>query len=83
MKPKAVYVRVGKRAQVVIPAQLRREMGIDEGDTLLASVDDCGQLVLKPVPSDPVERFRAAWKGVFEGVDADAYIRELRDEWER
>ncbi len=77
------YIRVGKRAQMVIPARLRHEMGIGEGDTLRATLDDCGRLVLEPVPSDPIERFRQAWKGVFEGVDADAYIRELRDEWER
>ena len=83
MKPKSVYIRVGKRAQVVIPVALRREMGIGEGDTLLASLDECGQLVLKPVPSDPIERFRAAGRKFYEGVDVDAYVRELREEWER
>ncbi len=78
------YIRVGKRAQVVIPARLRHEMGDPgEGDTLRATLDDCGRLVLESVPSDPIERFRQAGHKFFKGIDVDAYVRELRDEWER
>ena len=76
-------VRVGKRAQVVIPAALRKRLGVHEGDILQASVDDAGNIVLKPVPSDPLERLRKAFAKCYEGVDAVAYVRALREEWDR
>lgn len=33
-------VRVGKRAQMVVPAVLRRRLGIEEGDVLHADIDE-------------------------------------------
>lgn len=77
-------VRIGKRGQVVIPAEVRRSLGLAEGDLLQLTVSDEGQeLGLKRIPSDPVERLRRALKGCFDGVDVQEYIDELRDEWER
>jgi AbrB family looped-hinge helix DNA binding protein len=74
-------VRVGRKGTIVIPAPLRHELGLAEGSTMNASVSEDGTLTLDPVPSDPVERLRKAFGGVFEGVDAVAYVRELRNEW--
>lgn len=73
-------IRVGKKAQVVIPRAIRDALGIEEGDTLSATVVD-GRLVLQPVPSDPRERLRTLFKGVFEGVDPVEFQRESRHEW--
>jgi AbrB family looped-hinge helix DNA binding protein len=79
--PQTATVRVGRRSTVVIPAALRKQVHIEEGDELQVTL--CGdELVLRRIPSDPLERFRQAFRGVYRGVDADAYIRALRDEWD-
>ncbi|MBE7520263.1 MAG: AbrB/MazE/SpoVT family DNA-binding domain-containing protein [Thermoflexaceae bacterium] len=54
-------VRVGKRGQVVIPAEVRRSLGIHEGDLLQLTVDDEEHgLGLKPVRADPVTKLGRA-----------------------
>jgi AbrB family looped-hinge helix DNA binding protein len=77
--PQTATVRVGRRSTVVIPAALRKQLHIEEGDHLLLVVDD-DRLVVRRIPEDPVERFRQAWGKFYEGVDAVAYIRSLRDD---
>ncbi len=63
----------------MIPAPLREELGITEGQLLEVSI--AGQaLLMQPVPEDPLERFRRAFGPFFEGVDPVAFQRELRDE---
>lgn len=74
-------IRIGKRAQMVIPAALRRRLGVDEGDMLRAEIDDAGRLILEPVPSNPVERLRRAGAGIYDDIDAVREQRRLRDEW--
>lgn len=81
-KRQRTTIRVGKRAQIVIPAPLRHELGIGEGSTLEATTDEFGRLVLTPVPSDPFERLRKAAAGLFEGIDPVEFQRKLRDEWD-
>lgn len=78
----AVMIRVGKRAQMVIPAALRRQLGIDEGDVLSAEIDERGRLVLQTVPADPLERLHQAGSGLYEGHDGVEEQRRLRREWD-
>jgi AbrB family looped-hinge helix DNA binding protein len=73
-------VRVGKRAQIVIPAALRKRMGIDEGDILNARLTEDGSLILTPTPREPLGRLRQLAQRYFKGVDPVAFQRELRDE---
>jgi AbrB family looped-hinge helix DNA binding protein len=81
-RPRA-YIRLGSRGQVVIPAEMRKFMGLCEGDTFHATIDKDGQLILRKVPTDPIERLREAAGGAFDGIDATAWVRALRDEWDR
>ena len=74
-------VRVGKRAQVVIPAAIRRRMGVTDGDLLHAELDEHGRLILEKVHANPLERLIAAGSNLFEG-DAVQIQRALRDEWD-
>lgn len=74
-------VRLGKRAQLVIPAALRRQMGISDGDLLHAEIDEHGRLVLERIETDPVDRLAAAGAGLWSDVDAVDHQRALRDEW--
>jgi len=43
-------------------------------------VDSTGQIIVKRVPSDPLERLRWAAGDSFRGIDPIAYQRDLRDE---
>lgn len=72
-------IRVGKKAQVVIPRAIRDALDIEEGDTLSATVVD-GRVVLLPVLSDPRERLRAAGRGLFTDIDPVEFQREARQE---
>lgn len=48
------YVRIGKRGTVVIPADVRRKLQLDEGDMLIMEESASG-LLLKPVRAYEVE----------------------------
>lgn len=74
-------VRVGKRAQVVIPAELRKRMGVQDGDILHAELDELGRLILERVDADPLARLAAAGRALWDGVDAVEHQQALRAEW--
>lgn len=76
-------IRVGKRAQIVIPVEIRKSLGVEEGDLLHAEIDAQGRIVLDPVPGDPLERLKRAGAGLCAGVDAVEAQRRIRDEWEQ
>jgi len=46
-EPTFVRLRLGPQGRVVVPAHFRRELGLEVGDVLVASIDD-GRLVLAP-----------------------------------
>ncbi|MGZ5213802.1 MAG: AbrB/MazE/SpoVT family DNA-binding domain-containing protein [Actinomycetota bacterium] len=45
--PDSTVVRMGPQGRIVVPADIRRELGLDEGSTMAASAED-GRLVLEP-----------------------------------
>ncbi|MGZ6544832.1 MAG: AbrB/MazE/SpoVT family DNA-binding domain-containing protein [Actinomycetota bacterium] len=45
--PETNVVRMGPQGRIVVPADLRRELGLDEGSTMTATAQD-GRLVLEP-----------------------------------
>jgi AbrB family looped-hinge helix DNA binding protein len=45
--PEATVVRMGPQGRIVVPAELRRELGLDEGSTLNATTRG-GRLILEP-----------------------------------
>lgn len=74
-------VRIGKRAQVVIPAELRRRMGVRDGDLLHAELDESGRLILEKIVADPVLRLLQAAQGLYD-EDPVLYQRVRREEWD-
>jgi AbrB family looped-hinge helix DNA binding protein len=72
-------VRVGKRGTLVIPAHLRAELGIAEGQMLEISVTERG-ILLEPLSDDPLEQFQRAFGPFFKGVDPVEFQKELRAE---
>jgi AbrB family looped-hinge helix DNA binding protein len=70
-------VEVGPKGRVVIPAPIRRKLGIEEGTRLAVLVDD-GAVVL--VPRDVVrKRLRAMFAGV-KGSMSEELMAERRAE---
>lgn len=79
----AQRVKIVDGGKLVIPATMRRELGISTGDTVLIDVDD-GELRVRSV-SRAIERARVILrKYVPEGVSvADELIADRRREAER
>jgi AbrB family looped-hinge helix DNA binding protein len=79
---KSVEVHLGNQGRLVIPAALRRALGFEAGDALIARQED-GRLVLeKP------ETIKLRLKARFEGMPkdrslADELIAERREEAKR
>jgi AbrB family looped-hinge helix DNA binding protein len=73
-------VKVSSKNQIAVPAEVRRELGIERGDHLIVEDRD-GFVVLKPEPVDAVEQLRGLHREIWEGIDPQQYIDELREEW--
>lgn len=54
--PVSMVVKMGPQGRIVVPAELRRELGLDEGSTLNATTRN-GRLILEP-RSVVLERMR-------------------------
>ncbi len=57
---------MGPQGRIVVPADLRRELGLDEGSTMTATAQD-GRLVLEP-RSVVLERVRRRFSGVSSAI---------------
>jgi AbrB family looped-hinge helix DNA binding protein len=77
----AVRVKVSKKNQIAIPAQVRRQLGIKGGDRLVVEVHG-GYAILLPEPHDYARRLRGLHREVWEGVDPQEYLRTEREAWE-
>jgi AbrB family looped-hinge helix DNA binding protein len=75
-------VHVGPQGRIVIPAHIRRALGILPGETLIARVKD-GQLVLEK-PEQVLARLQATFANVPRDVSlVDELIAERREEARR
>ena len=72
-------VKVSSKYQAALPADARRLLGIEAGDRLAVHVED-GVIMLIPQPADAVEALRGLGREIWEGVDAQEYVNQLRDE---
>ncbi|MGB3469763.1 MAG: AbrB/MazE/SpoVT family DNA-binding domain-containing protein [Erythrobacter sp.] len=73
-------VRVFQGGKLVIPAAMRRELGIDIGDTVVVSVND-GELRVKSLTAAIAHAQSLVRKYVPEGVSlVDELIAERREE---
>lgn len=67
--------KVGKRGTIVIPAELRRQYGLEEGSTVLAEARPDG-ILIRPAVTLPVEVYDDERKAEFllgNAVDAEDY----------
>ncbi len=72
--------RVGKRGTVVIPAELRRRFGIEEGTLVVAEATEEG-ILIRPAVAVPVEVYSPERKARFlleNATDPEDYARAAR-----
>jgi AbrB family looped-hinge helix DNA binding protein len=70
-------VEVGPKGRVVIPAAIRRELGIGQGSQLVAMVED-GAVVLLP-RSEVRRRLRGLFAGIGTSLSAELLRERRRD----
>ena len=73
-------VKVSKRNQIAVPSEVRRALNIKPGDRLDVEIQK-GNILLKPDGKSWVERLASIAPEIWQGIDAQEYINELRDEW--
>jgi AbrB family looped-hinge helix DNA binding protein len=77
----AQSARVGKRGAIIVPANLRKRFGIEEGSLVIAEEKDDG-ILIRPAVVVPVERYTPERKAEFllsNAVD-EADYRKARKE---
>lgn len=74
-------VKLGSRCQMVLPARIRKALGLSEGDEVLVTVSGNAAVVV-PKPKSYADRLMGLHRDVWQGVDPDAYVREERRSWE-
>ena len=73
--------KVGKRGAVVIPASLRRRLGIKEGSLVIAEERDGGVLI-RPAAAFPIEMYTPERRAEFllsNAVDVKDYARAQQE----
>ena len=78
----SIEVNLGRQGRLVIPAALRRSLGFEEGDTLVAR-EDAGRLVLEK-PETIKQRLKTRFAQVPQDRSlVDELIAERREESKR
>lgn len=73
--------KVGKRGAVVIPVELRRQFGIEEGSLVVAEAAEDGVLI-RPAVAIPVERYTVERRAEFllsNAMDERDYERAMEE----
>jgi AbrB family looped-hinge helix DNA binding protein len=78
--PDMYRVKLGPQGRLVVPVELRRELGIEPGDQLVAFVEN-GKLIVQT--REETERELLAMFEGMEGSMSEELIRERREEARR
>jgi AbrB family looped-hinge helix DNA binding protein len=73
---------LSSKGQITVPLEIRRRLGLKEGDRVEFLVDD-GRTILRPAPTaeNPFKKYIGAAAPAFRSKrEINAWIRELRDE---
>jgi AbrB family looped-hinge helix DNA binding protein len=72
-------IRVGEQGRIVIPADIRREMLIDPGSTLVARIEN--DMLILEKPDAVIKRLQARFQKIPKGISlAEELIVERRAE---
>ena len=73
-------VRVSRKFQIAVPAEVRRKLDIRAGDTLVIDVQGAHAVLMRE-PEDWAKRFGGLHKEVWQGLDVDKYLEAERRAW--
>lgn len=76
--------KLSRKYQTVIPQKIRQALRLNKGDEIIWTVKKTrGQPVaeLYSKPKSWTEYMRGLGKEIWQGVDVNKYIKQLRDEW--
>lgn len=71
------HAKVIAGGKIVIPAQLRREMGIKDGDSVVLENSEHGITLRRDDPDAALRRLRAG----LAGYSVEQFVRERRSDW--
>jgi AbrB family looped-hinge helix DNA binding protein len=71
-------VKVSSKFQIALPSSVRKRLDIRQGDELIVDVRG-SHIVLMREPQDYAAALAGLHADVWEGIDAQAYVRELRE----
>ena len=72
-------VRTSPKGQVVVPAELRKEIGLEPGDLVRVTHAGGRRVMIEPLGADPVQALRGMLKDGPSLTDALARERKLED----
>ncbi|MFN4218936.1 MAG: AbrB/MazE/SpoVT family DNA-binding domain-containing protein [Candidatus Bipolaricaulia bacterium] len=78
----AVSVKLGKKGQMVLPKKIRDALGLKEGDSVIVTLHEKGQVVLTPP-----EQYAALTRGMLKGTwgrskhEIEQYLQRERESW--
>ncbi|AKX93430.1 MULTISPECIES: AbrB/MazE/SpoVT family DNA-binding domain-containing protein [Neomoorella] len=75
-------VKLGARCQMVLPAEIRKQLGIKKGDEIIIKIRG-KKAIIEPKPKSYAEHLWGLHKEVWAGTDPDKYVKEERDQWEK
>ncbi|MEM7827063.1 MAG: AbrB/MazE/SpoVT family DNA-binding domain-containing protein [Candidatus Aenigmatarchaeota archaeon] len=76
-----ITTKVSKKSQIVIPKEIRKTIGISEGDELIVDVEG-DRIILKVKPKNYTKKLRGLHKKVWQGIDPKKYVRGERESWQ-
>ena len=77
-----MIVKVSSKGQIVLPAGVRRRMGIESGDELVL-VEWGDAVYLVPKPEDPIHEARGILKRLGSNYSVEQFLVERKREEER
>jgi AbrB family looped-hinge helix DNA binding protein len=75
-------VRLGRRGQMVLPAEVRRALAVKEGDELLIAVWPGGKVTMIRKPRSFAEALAGLYGHLWKGIDPLIYQKTERETWE-
>lgn len=75
-------VKVSSKHQIAVPSEARKRLNIKVGDILIVEVVG-DHLVLMREPEDWAKYLEGLGKELWEGVDAQEYVKRERAGWDR
>jgi antitoxin PrlF len=71
--------KLSSKSQIVLPAKIRKKLGIQPGDTIEITQED-NTIVLRKAPSSFVEELERCCSGLWKGYEQE--LQESREEWD-